>query len=105
MKQVRIHACFVDKDDIDDGDCCFVVDGLHVIYLSIAPGTFCAAEDDLTFEPILKQGTQKGKAIVPRTENSTGRFIDRLEIWIGSAYSFLRPLYHQSHRIPSSLAT
>lgn len=50
---VRLLACLVDGDDIDDSDYRFLVDGQHVKYATTAPGTFRGAEDDRTFEPIL----------------------------------------------------
>ncbi|OAA34934.1 Protein kinase-like domain protein [Metarhizium rileyi] len=50
---VRLLACLIDDDDTSDSDYRFLVDGQHVKYMTTAPGTFCGAEDDRTFEPIL----------------------------------------------------
>ncbi|KAF5000135.1 hypothetical protein FGRMN_1949 [Fusarium graminum] len=50
---VRLLACLVDEDDIDDSDYRFLVDEKHVKYVTTAPGAFLGAEDDRTFEPIL----------------------------------------------------
>ncbi|KEY64166.1 hypothetical protein S7711_03460 [Stachybotrys chartarum IBT 7711] len=50
---IRLLACLIDDDDMDDSDYRFLVDGQHVKYVSTAPGTFRGAEDDRTFEPIL----------------------------------------------------
>ncbi|KAH6665059.1 hypothetical protein EV126DRAFT_464649 [Verticillium dahliae] len=50
---VRLLACLVDEEDIDDSDYRFLVDRQHVKYVTTAPGTFRGAEDCRTFEPIL----------------------------------------------------
>lgn len=50
---VRLLACLIDDDDVDDSDYRFVVNGQHVKYVTTAPGSFRGAEDDRTFEPIL----------------------------------------------------
>jgi hypothetical protein len=50
---VRLLACLIDDDDTSDSDYRFLVDRQHMKCISTASGTFCGAEDDRTFEPIL----------------------------------------------------
>lgn len=52
---VRLLACLIDEEDMDDSDYPFLCDEQHVKYVTTAPGIFSGAEGDYnrTFEPIL----------------------------------------------------